>query len=99
MHNLDALSVVQRQRHASLVSLLRRAVRSVDNTADGFSLSFPRRGSTWMLLAELIDLEGRCFPELDFVLDHAADNAHVRVGVSGQAASVAALRQRWLPSS
>ena len=94
---LSALSIPQRHRHTALVGLLRRAVCNVDTTSDGFCLCFPRRGSTWMLLAELIDLERRCAPELDFKLDQAASNPHVQVWVSGEAEAVTALRRRWLP--
>ena len=94
---LSALSIPQRHRHVALVGLLRRAVCKVDTTSDGFRLCFPRRGSTWMLLAELIDLERRCAPELDFKLDQAANNPHVQVWVSGEATAIAMLRRRWLP--
>lgn len=91
----DALSLAQRQRHASLTHLLQRAVCAITDTDDGFGLCFPKRESTLVILAEWINLERHASADLDFALDLRASEDSVHLRISGQAAAVAALR-RWL---
>jgi hypothetical protein len=80
-HNLTRLSVVQRQRHALLFSLLQRAVHEILESEYSLDLRFPRRESTWMILAEFINLERQCENKLRFalILEASQENVWLRV--------------------
>lgn len=96
LHDLEPLSSLQRQRHTMLESLVRRAVREVIEYADGFTLRFPRRERTWMVLAEFVNLERQCFTHLSYGLELEIGQENVWLQVTGDAHAVASARRRWL---
>ncbi len=95
-YNLSKLSVLQRQRQALLLSLIRRAAREIVKDENGLCLQFPKRQSTWMILAEFINLERLCDPTLTYRLELELSNEQVYLKVTGEPEALEALQHRWL---
>lgn len=95
-NNLSNLSVLQRQRHALLLSLIRRAVREIVKDEHGLCLEFPKRQSTWMILAEFINIERLCDTTLTYRLELELDGEQVSLKVTGKPEALEILQNRWL---
>jgi hypothetical protein len=66
------------------------------NLYPGLCLQFPKRQSTWMILAEFINLERLCEPTLTYRLELELSNEQVYLKVTGEPEALEALQHRWL---
>ena len=66
---LEKLTPEQRRRRTVVLGLLARALREVVERTDGFDLRFGTGASTWMVVAEFVNLERQCAPRLHFCLE------------------------------
>jgi hypothetical protein len=94
-HNQGKLSVIQRQRHALLLSLLQRAVSETLESETGFCLRFPLRASTWMILAEFVHLERLSGILLSFRLALEVSRDDVYLDVAGDSHALLYFKQIW----
>jgi hypothetical protein len=80
---LESLMPEQRRRRRLILELLGRALRQVIEQPDGFALRFATGSSTWMIVAEFVNLERLCAPFLTFVLERQPENGFVWLRVTG----------------
>jgi hypothetical protein len=66
---LDALTREERNREAVLLEEHVAAIRERKKRNDGYSYRYPSDPSLFVRIAELVSLEHRCCPFLDFRLD------------------------------
>ena len=65
---LDALTAPDRAREQARIAEHRRVFLEVTELADGFAYRYPPDAALFVRLAELVTLEHRCCPFLDFAL-------------------------------
>jgi hypothetical protein len=82
--NLSALTAEQRQRHAVITAQLSQAVQEVQELPAGYAFRYVTDESTWMVVAEWVNLERRCCPFLIFTLIYEAGGP-VWLRLTGQA--------------
>lgn len=66
--NLSAFTPEQRQRYTALAQQLAHTVQDVQELADGYAFRYATDDSTWMMVAEYVNLEQRCCPFFVFTL-------------------------------
>lgn len=66
---LDALSEAEREREGELLQEHLAAIRETRERDDGYSFRYPTDGAFFSRMAELVSLEHRCCPFLDFALE------------------------------
>ena len=93
--DMMALNADQRKRYSELYRLLRRIVRSVDELADGYALSFARADLICMDIAEFVTLEQRCCPFLRFSLELAPDGGPIHLRMTGPDGAKELLREEF----
>jgi hypothetical protein len=90
--NYSSLSVIQRHRHALLEQLMRRAVQCIFETKEGLCLRFPKRNSTWMMLAEFVHLEQLSHAAVAYQLE---SGEFVDLHIKGSPEALMAAREHW----
>ena len=93
--NLQVLNPEQRRRRLVLLELLLRALREVVDLENGFQLRFTSGSSVWMLVAEFVNLERQCVPDLHFRLEHDGDTGAVWLNVSGLEVTKQSFLEFW----
>lgn len=69
--SLSALSAQERHREGELLELHLASIRERRERADGYSYRYPEDPALFAQMAELVSLEHRCCPFLDFQLEWA----------------------------
>ena len=82
---LDALNPAQRTREAELLKELRRVVVETREEPDGYSFRCPNDPAAFSKVAELVSLEHRCCPFLNFSLEWPGGDAAPWLHVTGGA--------------
>jgi hypothetical protein len=75
----------ERRRQRAVLEELRARVRSVDELPDGYALALPPEPYMLQLAAEMIGLESRCCPFLEFRLEVRNGGASVTLSLTGGA--------------
>ena len=70
--DLTAFTADERERHSAVSSQVAAIVEEVQNLPDGYAFRYRTDASTWMLVAEFAELEGRCCPFFNFTLERVA---------------------------
>jgi hypothetical protein len=86
--SLDALTPAERGREATLLEEHRTSFRERHEHEDGFSFRYPSDAALFVRIAELVSLEHKCCPFLDFRLEwnggaetpclHVTGGSHVK---------------------
>lgn len=95
--HLDALEPDERVRRASLLTDLRGAVTSASERLDGYELTLATGRVSGAALQELIDLEGRCCPFLQFELQDGDGVWRLRIAGSPEVREL--IRNEFAPGS
>lgn len=96
---LTALTADQRAREATLLEEHLGAVREVMERDDGYSFRYGPDAGLFARMAELVALEHRCCPFLDFELAWAHADAAPWLHVRGGARVKAFVRATFAPTS
>ena len=80
---VSALTEDERKRRIELVNLIRQKKVSVNELENGYSFEFSD-ASVWTLVAEFVTTESKCCPFLKFALVWEAENAGVRIEITGR---------------
>lgn len=93
--SLQVLNPEQRRRRLVLLELLLRALREVVDLENGFQLRFTSGSSVWMLVAEFVNLERQCVPDLHFTLERDGEVGTVLLSVSGSEFAKQSFLEQW----
>jgi hypothetical protein len=94
--NLDALSPEQRARRVALASRVRDLVSGISETESGYRLQLPDDPEAHQQVVELVLLERRCCPFLEFALHFEPADGPTRLEVGGPPGVKAFLRTSGL---
>jgi hypothetical protein len=72
-----------RSRRKVIMDTFRSMQVTANELEDGFAFSFPTSSGTLQGIAELVDLERQCCPFLTFKIVVAAEQAGIRLEVTG----------------
>ena len=96
---LNRLPFEQRRRRRALLELLSRMVREFRELPEGVSLRFSTGASSWMVIAEFVNLERLCLPETRFKLERDGGEGPIWLHVTGPEVSELVLRHWGLEVS
>lgn len=82
---LSALDADQREREHDLLAEHRRSIQEVRERADGYSFRYDADLALFARMAELVALEHRCCPFLDFTLEWPRGDAAPWLHIGGGA--------------
>ncbi len=83
--SLTALSAQERHREGELLELHLASIRERKERADGYSYRYPEDPALFAQMAELVSLEHRCCPFLDFRLEWAGAESTPWLHITGGA--------------
>ena len=93
--NLHAMTAGKRQRYQSLRSRLEASVTGVEEIENGYVLQLRRSGLSADELAEWVELERKCCPFLELIIDPATAERPLSLRVTGREGVKAFIRAEF----
>jgi hypothetical protein len=91
--NMNAFTLLERQRYDVLRAQVQAAAGQVDELESGFAFHFAMEAAVLAFVAEWLVLERRCCPFLDFTLDVRAERAFATLTITGPEGTKDVLRE------